>query len=62
MLAEVIEQRREGREFAADGGIGQLAGLEMLSPSDDVNACFTTRNSVGCRKPANAENSPTSIL
>jgi hypothetical protein len=42
MLAEVIEQRGERRQFAADGGIGQLAGLEMLAPGDDVRAGYST--------------------
>ena len=43
MLAQVIEQRRECRELAADGGRGQLAGLEMLALGDDVRTRYQTK-------------------
>ena len=38
VLAEIIEQGREGRELAADAGVGELAFLQVLSPGDDVGA------------------------
>ena len=37
-LAEVIEQRGQGRELAPDAGGRQLAGLQVLAPGDDMGA------------------------
>jgi hypothetical protein len=52
MLAEIIEQ---GRELAANGGIGQAAGLKMLTPGDDMCARHRTEFSMPAQASEGAE-------
>jgi hypothetical protein len=42
-LAEIIEQRRQRRELAADAGRGQSARLEVSAPGDDMGAADGTQ-------------------
>jgi len=37
-LAEIVEQRRQGRELAPDTGGLQLPGFHVLAPGDDMRA------------------------
>ncbi|MFN7545819.1 MAG: hypothetical protein ACK5TN_23830 [Acidobacteriota bacterium] len=61
-LAQVVEERGDGRELAADAGRGELVEFEFLAPGDDVAARVTVRSSSGRRKPRKSENSSTSFL
>lgn len=40
LVAEVIEQRSDGREFPADRGRGELTSLELGSPGDYVSTRY----------------------
>ncbi len=57
-FAQIIEQRRE---LAPDAGGGEVAGLEVLAPGDDLSAGDDTQLD-GPRRPAEVLNSSTSIL
>ena len=35
-VAEIIIERRQGREFAPDGVVGQPLPVQMIAPGEDV--------------------------
>jgi hypothetical protein len=60
-LAQVIKERGDRGELAADGTLGQAAALEVFAPGDQVGR-VTCRISSGRSTPAKTVNSCTSIL